>query len=68
MAVYLLGYRDDDLNLREFEGTCMRGHAGTDWLETSFPLEEVPRGEKEIMSERPKRTGSVPGPRAPAPG
>lgn len=30
-----LDYRDDAGNLPEFQGTCMRQHAGTGWLSTS---------------------------------
>jgi hypothetical protein len=35
-----LEFLDDDLDLPEFEGTCMRGHAATNWLTTSHPAAE----------------------------
>ncbi|RMG96716.1 MAG: hypothetical protein D6705_10580 [Deltaproteobacteria bacterium] len=35
-----LEFLDDDKTIPEFAGTCMKGHAGTNWLTTSFPLTE----------------------------
>ncbi len=35
-----LEFLDDDKTLPEFDGTCMKGHAGTNWLTTSHPLTE----------------------------
>ncbi len=34
-----LDFRDDMGDLPELQGTCMRTHAGTRWLETSAPVE-----------------------------
>ena len=33
-----LDFRDDTGNLPELQGTCMRQHAGTKWLQTSAPV------------------------------
>jgi hypothetical protein len=33
-----LDFRDDGGNLPEFDGTCMRQHAGTRWLNTTAPV------------------------------
>ena len=33
-----LDVRDDAANLEEFDGTCMRGHAGTQWLRATAPV------------------------------
>ncbi len=33
-----LDFRDDDGSLPEFEGTCMRQHAGTRWLRSTAPV------------------------------
>lgn len=33
-----LDIRDDAANLDEFGGTCMRGHAGTQWLRATAPV------------------------------
>ncbi len=35
-----LEFLDDTKTLPEFDGTCMKGHAGTNWLTTSHPLTE----------------------------
>jgi hypothetical protein len=33
-----LDFRDDDANLAEFDGTCMKQHAGTKWLQSVAPV------------------------------
>lgn len=35
-----LEFLDDGKNTPEFDGTCMKGHAGTNWLTTSRPVTE----------------------------
>jgi hypothetical protein len=35
-----LEFLDDERDLPEFDGTCMKGHAATGWLQTSMPLVE----------------------------
>lgn len=42
-----LNYQDEQGTLPEFSGTCMRGHAGTEWLTTTAPV--VPGEEIEVV-------------------